>query len=236
MEVDYLGRRLTKEEHISDVHKLTDEHDLILKTNMDRLDKVILSTKINVYCPVCEKTRNTKVGDFKKEPTCRYCAKVEMNKRREDRRKLAYKDFPQIKEGEINQRIDFKSSKTGDLKTGKFISNSRASTQEVEISRILEKLKVDYEIEVPLFIHRKNRRPLRADFLVYKDGIKYYIEYDGELHFHNYKGNRALSRRKMLDETKDSVIYRDKNARLLRIPYWEKDNLEYIIRDYLGLL
>lgn len=81
---------------------------------------------------------------------------------------------------------------------------------------------------------RNNRVPLRFDFFLPEYNIL--LEYDGEHHYDPVnKGWRAKythERTKINDEIKDNYI-RAKGLGLLRIPYWEFDEIENILGKVL---
>lgn len=57
------------------------------------------------------------------------------------------------------------------------------------------------------------------------------IEYDGELHYKAvdyFGGDDALSNTKCRDEIKTQYC-KENNIKLIRIPYWEFDNIEEIL-------
>jgi hypothetical protein len=90
------------------------------------------------------------------------------------------------------------------------------------------------------FQHRikecKNKRPLPFDFAVFEDEkktkLKCLIEYDGEQHYKICK-NFKMTQKDLIEVQRRDKIKTDyclkNNIKLIRIPYWEKDNVE----DYL---
>ena len=81
---------------------------------------------------------------------------------------------------------------------------------------------------------RNNRNPLRFDFFLPNHNIL--IEFDGEHHFAPVnKGWRAKyvhERTKINDDIKNDYI-KNKGLGLLRIPYWEFDEIDSILRKVL---
>lgn len=74
---------------------------------------------------------------------------------------------------------------------------------------------------------------LKFDFAIFKNGIlKLLIEYDGEFHYMPIKGEEQLQRQKRYDSLKDQYC-NNHNIKLLRIPYWEFDNIEKILEENL---
>lgn len=81
----------------------------------------------------------------------------------------------------------------------------------------------------------------RFDF--YLPDYNLMIEYDGEHHYNpvtygtltDEEAENNLERRQKFDRIKDNYCYRN-NINLLRIPYWEKRNIEEIIDNHLQRL
>lgn len=64
------------------------------------------------------------------------------------------------------------------------------------------------------------------------------IEYDGELHYKAvdyFGGDDALSNTKCRDEIKTQYC-KENNIKLIRIPYWEFDNIEEILNRELEVV
>ncbi len=82
--------------------------------------------------------------------------------------------------------------------------------------------------------------PLRFDFAVFEDKekikLKCLLEYDGEQHFKMIKGwitKEEFLKIKYHDQLKNNYCEKY-NIPLLRIPYWEFDNIEKILLNYLN--
>jgi len=87
----------------------------------------------------------------------------------------------------------------------------------------------------------RNRRPLPFDFVVLKkdNNLLFLIEYDGEQHYfparfskNKEKMNNKLIQIQKHDKIKDEYC-KNNNIRLLRIPYWDFDNIETILDNAL---
>lgn len=77
------------------------------------------------------------------------------------------------------------------------------------------------------------RNRLRFDFAVfYKERLHCLIEYDGEFHFKEILTKEIFQRQKRMDAKKNEYC-KKKNIKLLRIPYWELENIEKILEEYL---
>jgi hypothetical protein len=78
--------------------------------------------------------------------------------------------------------------------------------------------------------------PLRFDFPAYKDISKkeviFIIEYDGEFHYLPIISKKRLKYQQILDGKKNNYCLIN-NIPLLRIPYWDFDNIEIIIDDFI---
>jgi len=106
---------------------------------------------------------------------------------------------------------------------------------ERKISAYLDKSKINY---IPQYKVSgcKNKRELPFDF--YIPELNLCIEYDGELH---YEVARFQDKEKMKQKLKNMQINdsiktkycKENNVGLLRIPYWEFDNIETILENVL---
>lgn len=78
--------------------------------------------------------------------------------------------------------------------------------------------------------------PLRFDFVVFYDKektkIKLLVEYDGEFHYFPLLGKKKLEKQKYHDQLKNDYCEKN-NIKLLRIPYWDFDNIESILTKEL---
>lgn len=76
---------------------------------------------------------------------------------------------------------------------------------------------------------------LRFDFAVLQDSeLAFLIEYDGRFHFEEIFDREDFKRIQIHDERKNQYC-KDNNIPLLRIPYWEFDNIEKILEEFIGL-
>ena len=104
----------------------------------------------------------------------------------------------------------------------------KSSKGEIEVKRILDEKSIKY-IQQKKFDECKNIRILPFDFYLPENNIC--IEYDGRQHFEPIKmfgGNKAFKIRTENDKIKNQYCY-DNGIKLIRIPYWEKDNISNIL-------
>lgn len=107
------------------------------------------------------------------------------------------------------------------------------------IAQLLDKKEIEYKQEYTVFM--KNDKYYRYDFFL--PNYNLFIEYDGQqhympAHFGNIGEEQAkliLERVKQHDKIKDQYC-KENDINLLRIPYWEKDNIETIIDNHLQRL
>ena len=106
------------------------------------------------------------------------------------------------------------------------------SKNENIIKEWLERHNIKYERQ-KRFNGCKNKRQLMFDFyLPTKDAV---IEYDGEFHYQKIKGlNNDPKYQQQNDLIKDQFCLIN-GIKMLRIPYWEKDNIESILSEWLNI-
>ena len=240
MEASIMAKRKTKEQYIAEIKRKSKLCGVTIREDLSKREKLIQASKISVFHAVCKKTRRCSVSSFLKYPDCQYCSKVSRNKALIIRREKAYKATPKPKKGKSPERKLTKSllKKTGPLSRGRLVTNDKPTKGETLVAETLCKLRVDYTVEHNIWLNSYSKTPLRADFCVPINGVNYLIEYDGEQHFRaikKYGGMRRYYRTLMLDEAKDRYVRTHANYKILRIPYWEIDNIEYLIRKYLPL-
>lgn len=73
--------------------------------------------------------------------------------------------------------------------------------------------------------------PLRFDFALMKSKkVSCLIEYDGEFHYKKFYKGQEFERQQIHDSLKNEYCIKN-NIPLIRIPYWEKDNISEILTD-----
>lgn len=108
--------------------------------------------------------------------------------------------------------------------------NCVASMGEKLIGHFLNNFGIQYYIEYK-FLNCRYINPLPFDF--YLPDYNLLIEYDGILHYEDKFNNpEEFKKTKKRDRIKTKYC-KDNNINLLRIPYWEFDNIEKILTDAL---
>ena len=101
---------------------------------------------------------------------------------------------------------------------------------EDSIIEVLDKLKCNY-IHQYKFEDCKDVRPLPFDF--YLPNYNLCIEFDGQQHYEPRFGEENFKSTKKHDEIKNQYCI-SKNIDLLRIPYWDSNNIENIIKNKIA--
>lgn len=105
------------------------------------------------------------------------------------------------------------------------------STGERKIVEILEKYKVPYECQKK-YDDLKQIKHLRYDFFL--PTFNTLIEYDGQFHYEPIISSEKLKQCQIRDQLKNE--YAEKNhITLIRIPYWDFDNIETILKTHIGI-
>ena len=110
--------------------------------------------------------------------------------------------------------------------------NCNESKGEKRINDFLIESNIEFEKQYRIEKCR-NIKPLPFDFRTIKKDIL--IEYDGIQHYISkpyYGGEEGLKQRQMLDQIKNQYCETN-NIKLIRIPYWDYDNIETILEKEL---
>lgn len=132
--------------------------------------------------------------------------------------------------------IQYKSVKS--LAQGCGCALCNTSRGEEKVGDILDKLKFSYNRQ-HTFPDCKNKRVLPFDF--YIPCVKVAIEYDGEQHYQPITfGGSIDEAQHNFEQTqhRDAIKTQyciDNGIKLIRIPYWEKDNIEEILKKELNI-
>lgn len=102
---------------------------------------------------------------------------------------------------------------------------------EAAISKLLYKLKINYEIQSKYCINPKTNRYLPYDFAILKSENQIaFIEYDGEQHF---KPIDIFGGEEGFINTKERDNIKNKFAEDNNIPYSKLDNAELIVKEFI---
>ena len=115
----------------------------------------------------------------------------------------------------------------------------KSSSGERKLKQILENYNIPHQSQYRIKDCKYNR-PLPFDFAIFNDKliITYLIEYDGQQHYFPVRFNGMPQEK--AEELFDKVKMRDKiksdycienNIKLIRIPYWDFNNIESILSD-----
>ena len=132
--------------------------------------------------------------------------------------------------GHITNTLNFNNFKNKDNRC----SVCKESKGEKKINRFLNELNIKY-IPQYKFDDCKSKRHLPFDF--YLPDYNVCIEYDGEQHFEiveHFGGLDSFIDTKIRDTIKNEYCKKN-NIKLIRIPYWEFDNIEEILKHELEL-
>jgi hypothetical protein len=104
---------------------------------------------------------------------------------------------------------------------------------EKEIETVLKELGIQYKTQWR-FPTCRNKYPLPFDFVVWSNRTIKAIEYQGKQH---YRQTFKMSYWEFRDAQKRDDIKRafceERNIPLLEIPYWERTNIEQLVREFV---
>ena len=137
---------------------------------------------------------------------------------------------------------DSKFTTNGNLKKHTKICSGdlNVSGGELAVMKALELLNIEYEAEISEVKNNDNGNWLRFDFKIYIGDIVAYIEYDGKQHFKpcrfggmsHEKSLSNFEKIQLHDKLKDYWCIENK-FELLRIPYYQFENIHYIIKTFI---
>lgn len=106
----------------------------------------------------------------------------------------------------------------------------RKSKGELKIKDYLDTNKINYKMEYSFNDLYGDFNLLRFDFAIFddKNNLNILIEYDGEFHYLPIMGEEELKGQQRYDKLKNDYCTIN-NISLLRIPYWEFDDIENIL-------
>ena len=174
-------------------------------------------------CPKCANNKKLKHEDVKKYIE-NFNYKLLSNEYKNNRTKLTI----QCDEGHIYE------CSFDNFKKGNRCPYCRTFKGEIKIEEILKNNKINY-IPQYKFEDCKFKRKLPFDF--YLPNYNCCIEYDGRQHYYiseYFGGQNGFIDTKIRDTIKNKYC-KDNNIKLIRIPYWEINNIEEILKNELNL-
>lgn len=135
----------------------------------------------------------------------------------------------------VDKSHEWKSKPSNRVYNGHGCPICNESKGEKEIRRILQEnnIKFEHQYEFPELLGLGGGR-LKFDFAVFNKGNirTFMMEYDGEFHYKKFYENDGYEILKKHDERKNEYCEQN-NIPLVRIPYWEFDNIEEILKKEL---
>ncbi|MBC5688233.1 hypothetical protein H8S37_04725 [Mediterraneibacter sp. NSJ-55] len=110
--------------------------------------------------------------------------------------------------------------------------SQRISVPERKVMELLNFYSINYKYNYRFSDCKGKNRALPFDFWI--EDLNTIIETDGRHHYHSVWGEEHFQRTKLYDGIKDKYC-KNKNIQLIRIPYWEFDNIEDILIKKLNL-
>ena len=112
-------------------------------------------------------------------------------------------------------------------------NNYKVSKGEIKIIKWLDKNNINYIHDESYFkdLLSDLGNPLRPDFII--EDKRIWIEYDGEFHYENKMDENEFIKMQKHDKLKDEYA-KEHDWKLVRIPYWEFDNIEEILEKELN--
>ena len=229
--------RKTTEQFIQEVYNLVGNEFTVLG------EYVNAKTEIEIKHNKCGQILKTTPNNFLKGCSCIYCSnkfKKTTDVFKQEVYDLVGDEYIVIGEYITNDtKILIKHNdcdSTYYVKPSNFLSGNRCpkcklSKGEYAISKILNQYEVKFEGEYK-FKDCIYKSYLSFDFAIFKDDkLVLLIEYDGIQHYkpiNRFGGEKAFIDNKLRDSIKTQYCI-DNNIPLLRIPYWEFDNINKII-------
>lgn len=244
-------------EHRNDNRKVTYEE---VKAHIESFGYKLLSdeyknnyTKLQLQCPEGHIVE-MKYGDFQQGTRCREC----YNEHRGECQKLTYEEVKKFIESfgykllsdeyvNNNTKLELECDKGhryevtfSGFKGSKNRNGSRCpicniSKGEQKIMDYLNKNNIKYIYDEPYFndLIGVGGGLLRPDFII--EDRKIWIEYDGEFHYKKMYEDDYYEQLQIHDEIKNQYAKKN-NWKLIRIPYWEFDNIEKILNKESKLI
>lgn len=237
----------TQEQYEEEVNKLTKgEYSVVGKyINVDT--KVLMRHN----CETCNNHEwEIKPNNFFNGQRCPKCQHRSYKKTTEEFKKEVYSliedEYSVLEEYKNTKtKILFKHNKCGNefkMMPAHFLRGVRCpfcneSKGEQKIRYYLERNNINFSPQY-IFDECKRKEVLPFDFAIFEDKekskLKFLIEYDGDFHYKPIMGKRKLKYQQENDNIKNEYC-KTCNIKLIRIPYWEYDNIENILNKELKL-
>lgn len=203
-------------------------------------------THLKLKCPKCEKEYSSTWNNLKKGKRCPYCRHnhtIDLEYIKNFANKLGYKVLSDSYEGAFKEiKFECPHHHKFNLVWTYFQKGTRCpycktSKGEEKISEVLFKYKIINERE-KVFKGCVYKGNLRFDFYLPNQNIC--IEYDGKQHFEpqDFSGHGNSESEFKETQLRDSIktqYCKDNNIKLIRIPYWDFDNIETILKKELNI-
>ena len=185
---------------------------------------------------ICYKCANEKIGDINRLPNDLVKSIIESKNNNkllnpEDYSKNTISNL-EILCGNCNKTFKTSLANYDRNITGKCPNCNERSFGEYLISIILDKYQIDYTRQEHFNGDCRDKHPLPFDF--YLPDYNMCIEFDGQGHFDPKWGDESFLRTVFHDCMKNKYC-KQNNIKLLRIPYWEGNNIEEILIKELNL-
>lgn len=249
---DCKGIKRSESRHDDIVHSVFEridaiakEHDIIILTTPEEYTDIKM--KIRFICPK-HGEQQVIANDLLNGHTCKYCKYDQMAYDRKYSKEFVIKSIESVNGNILLNPDDYVNTWTSNLQIkcscgntyytnlhgyrmgictrcpqcSKSISNGELRIREV-LSSISEKFIPEYS-----FSDCKDKNLLPFDF--YLPNRNMCIEYDGIQHFEPSFGDKSFDMTIRHDKIKNEYCQQN-NIYLLRIPYWEYDNIEKIIKE-----
>ena len=209
------------------------------------------NTKLIICCPNGH-NYHVRYANFKQGNRCPYCKRIDYKEVKMEVEKFGYKllstfnDIAEKLNGTVGISTNIKvkcpnpNHEIYEVKLSKFINRKdrcpycNVSKGEQKIMDWLNKNEIQYIYDKPYFkdLLSPSNNLLRPDFIL--PDYKIWIEYDGEFHYKKMYEDDSFEI--MLEHDKIKNIYAENAGwKLIRIPYWDFDNIEEILKCELNL-
>ena len=188
------------------------------------------SLKRGSRCPICSKIQSTEKHKYNYDEVKKYIESFGYKLLSTEYKTIHEKLLIQCDKGHNPYEVTYSKFKNQDRRC----PHCKNSKGEKRISEVLDKINVIYEIQYK-FDDCKFKYKLPFDFYLPQYNIC--IEYDGGQHFEiveYFGGLDGFINTKIRDTIKNDYCKKN-NINLIRIPYWEFDNIEKILNRELNL-